>query len=434
MNRHYDHIIIGGGLSGVTTAHILTNYGFKVLLLEKGPALGSFSTSFLVNGDCVFDYGYHTLDFNRSEFTTQFFAKVLDHQFHKFQLKRGLVIRSNLIDYGSGLENWPSTITQNVDRKSFRDDLVAPVNREKLVSVYGKYLTELALDEILPAYPSLAWRRNQGQAEAELLDLIYPWFFPKAEKLAAERDESKSFHNAVRTAGAQYVLYPRSGGFGAFIDGIVRKIDPALIEVKLGLDDLKIEVDAERKRITGLTGGGVRYSATKYFWCAPITTIAKLCGLAQPQGTLQYLALASFVFNKEVNTTYHELLVGDPRFSANRISFPGLIGQRKNNLVQLEYFYPKGFREITAEVWRADCLAKLRELGVITDHEVVGSTFHHAPRGFVTTENTGALLADYARELKVAEANIIYPHVGLGPENINRVIPSTFREVLNSIL
>ena len=85
MDNHayYDRIIIGGGLSGIVTAYILTTYGFKVLLLENGFKLGSFSTSFSVGDDYIFDYGYHTLDYNRSEFTTNFFSKILDKKFHK---------------------------------------------------------------------------------------------------------------------------------------------------------------------------------------------------------------------------------------------------------------------------------------------------------------------------------------------------------------
>ena len=434
MNCHYDRIIIGGGLSGVTAAHILTHYGFKVLLLEKSSTLGSYSTSFSVNNGDVFDHGYHTLDYNRSEFTTHFFAKVLRNKFRQFRLKRGLVIRSGIIDYASSIEQWPPAIAQNVPAKTFNDTLVVPVNRKKLEAVYGKYLTDLALDEILPSYPSLEWRRNHGQDEAELLDLIYPWFFPKADKISRGHDESSAYHNAIRANGEQHVLYPDSGGFGAFIDSILKSIDAALIEVRLGLEDLKIKVDHASKSITHISACGLNYTANYYYWCAPITTIAKQFGLHMPQGVPQYLALGSFVFDKEVNSTHHELLVGDRKIQANRISFPGLIGQRKNNLVQLEYFYPKGFREVTAQSWCAECLDKLRDLGVITDHQVVEFNFHNTVRGFVTVENTDALLASYARDLASVNTNIIYPHIGLGPENINRVIPSTFRQVLNSIL
>ena len=40
----YDWIIVGGGISGITTAEILTREGFSVLLLEKNNTLASETT------------------------------------------------------------------------------------------------------------------------------------------------------------------------------------------------------------------------------------------------------------------------------------------------------------------------------------------------------------------------------------------------------
>ena len=42
--KKYDWIIVGGGISGITTAEILTREGFSVLLLEKNNTLASETT------------------------------------------------------------------------------------------------------------------------------------------------------------------------------------------------------------------------------------------------------------------------------------------------------------------------------------------------------------------------------------------------------
>ena len=42
----YDWIVIGGGISGITTAEILTREGHSVLLLEKNNSLASM-------GECI---------------------------------------------------------------------------------------------------------------------------------------------------------------------------------------------------------------------------------------------------------------------------------------------------------------------------------------------------------------------------------------------
>lgn len=54
----YDVIIIGGGLSGLENAYILSRAGMKVLLLESGKNIGGCIQTYR-RGDFVFDTGFH---------------------------------------------------------------------------------------------------------------------------------------------------------------------------------------------------------------------------------------------------------------------------------------------------------------------------------------------------------------------------------------
>ena len=45
----------------------------------------------------------------------------------------------------------------------------------------------------------------------------------------------------------------------------------------------------------------------------------------------------NFIFKKNVSTKFHEILVGSLDHQINRISFPGKIMKKKNNLIQVEY-------------------------------------------------------------------------------------------------
>ncbi len=58
MKEHYDHIVVGGGISGLTVTLLLARQGRRVLLLEKGPRLGGSIARFR-RGAVPFDVGFH---------------------------------------------------------------------------------------------------------------------------------------------------------------------------------------------------------------------------------------------------------------------------------------------------------------------------------------------------------------------------------------
>ena len=63
MNKRYDAIIVGGGISGLGTAGLLSKAGKKVLLLEKKKAVGGRAATFRKDG-VVKSMGQHTPMFN----------------------------------------------------------------------------------------------------------------------------------------------------------------------------------------------------------------------------------------------------------------------------------------------------------------------------------------------------------------------------------
>jgi len=59
MQSHYDVIVIGSGLAGLTTANILGRSGHSVLLLEQHYKLGGLATFFMRRGGHMFDISLH---------------------------------------------------------------------------------------------------------------------------------------------------------------------------------------------------------------------------------------------------------------------------------------------------------------------------------------------------------------------------------------
>ena len=59
IEDHYDIVVIGSGLGGMTGANVLAKCGHKVLLLEHHYQLGGLATWFTRKGGHIFDISLH---------------------------------------------------------------------------------------------------------------------------------------------------------------------------------------------------------------------------------------------------------------------------------------------------------------------------------------------------------------------------------------
>ena len=58
-SRGYDAIVVGGGMSGLTTGVILAKEGMRVLVLEQHTRVGGTLQRFFRKGGVQFDVGFH---------------------------------------------------------------------------------------------------------------------------------------------------------------------------------------------------------------------------------------------------------------------------------------------------------------------------------------------------------------------------------------
>lgn len=435
MNKKKDAIVIGGGLAGLVATYILTNQGYDTLLVEKSNSLGGLTGSFQDKLGNYFDYGYHALDFNRSVFTTNFFKHVLDHDFRLLPLKRGLLIGRHLLRYNSPVANWPTELRELFAKTEIVDDIAEKPSRSELERVYGKKFVDLVYAEVLNAYPSLKWKLAQGASQESLLENIYPWFFPYATKQRVRSSEWHRYHDSMRRQGSeQLVLYPGPEGFGKILAKIFEKIPKSSLSVKQGFNKIDYDLDQSKRSIKGLVVDGEAYTSDMIFWCATPAALCSVFNIKLPAMLPQDFFLGSYVFDHEFNVDFHEILAGNPKFKANRISFTGALAGTPNNRVQLEYFAPAGEEALADDEWDRHWQSGLREYGLLSRTSTVKNfELRRMKRGFVSLDSYEQIIQSLQSTLFHKETNVIVPFWGVGPENINRLIPKVFQTVMDTI-
>ncbi len=427
-----DAVVIGANIRGLVTAHLLSSLGYRAALVERGPRLGGADGTFVTPGGARFEYGLHVLDENRSEAATRLFRLAVDDRVHRVQLKRGIVLRGHAMPYAPQPSGMPDELRRMLPGEDLVDDLGDELpTRVNLSRWYGRAFTDLVFDEVLPSYPSEHRHRQFGVDESRLLANIYPWFFPRARRRSRSGDESRAFHDLLRAGVPQHILYPREGGFSGFAEGLLRKLDPARIEVLMGADDLRIELKPGTHTVDAVHAKGRALRARHVFWAGPWEPLCRILGIPCQNVATDRVMLGSFVFDRPATSPWNELLVGDPSFSMARVYFPGLWRESADPLMQVEFAVPKAgdWPEDPAH-WRAKWLDDARRLGLIgAAHRLVEFDFKSIDMHFNGFGMEGEALRD-------ADPSAIQPGSNLHPVvpsmanlNLNRYVPRAIAQV-----
>ena len=432
--RHERALVIGDGLTALVTSYVLTRFGHEVEMLASASELGGISRSFSDSLGNRFDYGYHVLDDGRSAFASHFFQEILGGECHRIELQRAIVLRGKLIPANAPASVWPLELSREFPSQEFEDDSGRPAHPDELRRIYGDYLTDLAREEILRSYPTFRWQLEHGASEQQLMDLIHPWFFPRARDIGAPSTEGQGHAARMRNAGKQFVLYPERGGFGRFIEALTESLDPRLWHLHSGLRELQFDFDRPTASLSKVEANGQTFAASCVFWCAPLPLLFAQLGQRKLSAQAQRLVLGSFSFDVPLKCDYHEVLVGDPAHLVNRISFPCSIGRNGQNTVQIEFLFPEGEYERSDEEWRTSWLGSLEALGMVPEGASPASfDLKSLALGGLPTEDLSAYLEERRRAIAHPDSNLVVPLFALGPQNMTRLIPIVCRNVMQAI-
>ena len=432
-------IIFGGGLSGLVTANICSHLGIDSILVENSNSLGGGNKSIKDKEGNIFDCGYHTLDYNRSFITTKFFEKVLQNNYRKFKLNRGIIIKDHLIPYNEKINKWPKDLKALFLKKLQNDTIKGELNKEEISKVFGKKFTDLAYEDILRSYPSIKWSLENGGKEKDFFGLVYPWFFPKVKKSNQRKSEWDTFHDKMRSGLDHFVLYPKKGGFGGFIEAIYKDIDQKYCKIIKNVKNIEYKTELRTNRISSVKINGNTYVADTYFWCNSPISLCKILDIKIKEakiGKPQQIAFGNFILKNKIKNDFHEMLIGSNQHMINRISFPGKIANLNNKLIQVEYSFPINTPEYDEKNLKKSWINSLKILKIINKkNQIKKFTFIKETRGFVTKHNWEELTKMY--KIKINEKkgdNIIIPSFNLGPENINRVVPEVILNTVKSLI
>ena len=288
------------------------------------------------------------------------------------------------------------------------------------------------------SYPSINWSLKNGGKEEDFFGLVYPWFFPSTKKINQRTSEWDAFHDKMRNDQNHFVLYPKKGGFGSFVDAIYDNINKKYCKIIKNAKNIEFNIQSKTKKISSVKINGKVCVADTYFWCNSPISLCKILDIKIKEkiGRPQQIVFGNFVLKNKIKSRFHEILVGSNQHKINRISFPGKIANNNNKLIQVEYSFPLTATKYDKTALKKSWINSLKILGIIHKQDQIKKfTFIKEIRGFVTKHNSEELRNFYRKMMhgKIGN-NIIIPSFNLGPENINRVVPTVILNTTNTLI
>lgn len=426
-----DALVIGSNLAALVLAYLLNRYGYRTRVVDRASSVGGTDRSFANRNGRIFDFGFHGLAYMRSEFVTRLFRSVIDDAVNHVEHRRGMVIRGYQIPYNARPEAWPGEISSLFSAAPLVDRLAddAPT-RERLAAVYGVPFADLVFDEVLASYPSETRHRAFDVPDEKLLANIYPWFFPRVPREGIPDDPSRHYQDRVREGREESLLYPKTGGFGAFAQAFHKKLRAAGVEFVLGAEDLAFEVDKARFGLSCVHAASRTFCSPRVYWCASPTELCTLFDRPLPALDPDWFVLGSFEFDRPLRCDYTELIVGDPEHWINRVSFPGKLALERDDRVQLEFAFPRALSRFPekAEDWLPQWTRSLRRLGIVDpDHRVVDFDFKRVPLLYNSYGVEGVPMPEVDLPESPPESNLRPVLPTLRKVNINTRVPEYLR-------
>lgn len=257
-------VILGAGLSGISTAYFLQQYGRydDITLLEKENVPGGLCRSIQKNG-YIYDIGPHIL-FSKDKEMLQLMLDVLD--------ERNDLKRSNQILYKGQHVQYPfeNDLSKLPPRdlryciNAFNDNPYEHYSAENMIQFFLKTFGEGITNCYLRPYNEKIWKYDPAFMDTSMVDRI-----PKPTK--EEICRSAAGETVDGYVHQLYFSYPSRGGIEAVPNGFLKRLDPAKCCLKTGCEVVQIKKTGCQFAVTA--SDGLTYTANKLISTIPVQAL-----------------------------------------------------------------------------------------------------------------------------------------------------------------
>ncbi len=349
------NLIIGAGLSGLSTAYFLGDDDY--LILEKDSTPGGYCRT-IPNDEYVWDYAGHFYHFRTEKYKKMFLDFVDEDQIIRQK-------KNTKIYYGDKLIDYPfQTNIHQLEKQEFIDCLYDLYFREDteytdflgmLYAKFGKSITE----KFLRPYNEKLYATDLHNLDKDAMGRFFPY--------ADFEQVMKSMGNITKATYNDEFMYLKKGT-GYFIDKLFASLDDSKIRLNTSVKSINIK---ERSVVTS-DDQVIEYD--NLINTTPYNAFLKLLGDKKYDALSDNLSynkvlVLNLGFDKASPNYTQEHWVYFPDKSLNfyRIGFySNILGQEKLS-VYVEIGFPKNTSDIDTEKELSDALEGMKKVGIIND-------------------------------------------------------------------
>ncbi|WCK54703.1 FAD-dependent oxidoreductase [Aneurinibacillus sp. Ricciae_BoGa-3] len=258
--KHYDVVVVGGGLAGLTAAAILSHKGKKVALVERGN-LGGRAVTLRIK-DFAFNFGAHAI-YGRDTSVLRTLKKEIGINigWEDFEPNKAKY------DIGDQLTDVPANI-----QGLFRTAVIKGTGKIKFT--FEIFKTLLRLEKGHPHLSIAKWMEenhiNEDVREMMLTLASSNFFTKEPEKIPS--DVFFNYYQRLFTTNKPVAYI--AGGWQALIDEFIRVIESSGGEIYM---KTKVEsVSADNDRVTGIQTNKANFAGKEFVFAIPPKELDKV--------------------------------------------------------------------------------------------------------------------------------------------------------------
>ena len=312
-------VIVGAGVTGLVSAHLLAEAGVKVIVVECLNDVGGLARSFIYEDEFVFDCGPHRFDVTNPNINA-YVRRILGDRLTKFPRKSEVYFKGKYYD-------WPIK-PQNLIQLPW--DIAGKALVDLTVNGFRNYKEDNFQTYILRQYGPTLFQHFFAGYSHKFLGLHPRETHTDWAKVGINRaiiDDNAQMQNLFQLLKSTFMqinktpqrfIYPTRGMYEAW-DSVAKSVKELGGEIHKGIP---ARLEGGVDRIEAVHIRDLRIEPSQVIWTGPITQACSQLEVSRPE--LKYLALLLFnvMVKEESPRDYQWCYYGSRNLVFNRISTP----------------------------------------------------------------------------------------------------------------